>query len=97
MQRAISIFEILHPRCIGIFYFDQSTNHNAIAEDALIVTRINLGPGGTQPKMRNGWYINERGDKCIQSMIFPNDYPIEKLREQLKMIKKVLEECTVNG
>ena len=45
-----------------------------------------------QPKMRNGWYINERGDKCIQPMIFPNDYPVEKLRGQPKGIKKVLEE-----
>ena len=42
--------------------------------------------------MRNRWYINECEDKCIQSMIFPNDYPIEKLREQLKGIKKVFEE-----
>ena len=42
--------------------------------------------------MRNRWYINECEDKCIQSMIFLNDYPIEKLREQPKGIKKVLEE-----
>jgi len=97
MQRAIPIFEILHLRCIGVFCFDQLTNHNTMAENALIVTRMNLEPEGMQPKMRNGWYINKREDKCIQSMIFPNDYPIEKLREQLKMIKKVLEECTVNG
>src|SRR6266540_3117200 len=92
MQRAILIFEILHPGCIGIFCFNQSTNHNIMTEDALIVTRMNLRPGGTQPKMHNGWYINEREDKCIQLMIFPNDYPIEKLREQSKEIKKVLEE-----
>jgi len=54
VQRAIPIFEILHPGCIGIFCFDQSTNHNAMAEDALIVIRMNLGPRGTQPKMHNG-------------------------------------------
>ena len=44
MNRAIPIFEILHPGCIGVFCFDQSTNHNAMAEDALVVTRMNLGP-----------------------------------------------------
>jgi hypothetical protein len=63
-----------------------------MAEDALIATRMNLGPGGTQPKMRDGWYTNENGEKCIQSMTFPDDYPVQKLRGQPKGIKKVLEE-----
>ncbi|RIB19325.1 hypothetical protein C2G38_1922798, partial [Gigaspora rosea] len=40
LQKAIPIFEILHPRYVEIFCFDQSTNHNAIAEDALVATRI---------------------------------------------------------
>ena len=70
MHQAIPIFEILHPGCVGVFCFDQSTNHNAMAADALIATRMNLSPGGTQPKMRDSWYINENGEKCIQSMLF---------------------------
>ncbi|UZO06126.1 uncharacterized protein OCT59_026457 [Rhizophagus irregularis] len=54
VHQAIPIFEILHPGCVGVFCFDQSTNHNAMAADALIAVRMNLSPGGAQPKMRDG-------------------------------------------
>ncbi|RIA99523.1 hypothetical protein C1645_684789 [Glomus cerebriforme] len=54
MHQAISIFEILHPGCTGVFCFDQSTNHNAIAGDALVATKMNLSPRGKQPKMCDG-------------------------------------------
>ena len=63
-----------------------------MAEDALIATRMNLGPGGKQPRMRDGWYINAYGDKYKQSMVYPNDHLVESLRGKLKEIKKVLEE-----
>src|SRR5438874_4705444 len=92
MSKAIPIFEILHPGCVSVFCFDQSTNHNAMAEDALIATKINLSSGGGQPKMRNGWYTHEHGEKCIQTMVFLNDDPVAKLRGQLKGIKQVLGE-----
>src|SRR5947209_5345460 len=92
VNRAIPIFEVLHPGCVGVFCFDQSTNHNAMAEDALIATRMNLSSGGGQPKMRNGWYMDEREEVCIQSMVFPIDHPVAKLREQPKGIKQVLGE-----
>jgi hypothetical protein len=49
IQRAIPIFEILHPGCVGVFCFDQSTNHNAMAANALIAARMNLSSGGGQP------------------------------------------------
>ena len=54
IYKAIPIFEILHPGCIAVFCFDQSTNYNAMAQNALIVTRMNLGPKGAQPKMCDG-------------------------------------------
>ena len=91
VQKAILIFKVLHPRCISVFCFDQSTNHNAIVENVLITIKMNLGPEGKQPRMHDGWYINEYGDKCIQPMIFPNDHLIENLRGKSKKIKKVLE------
>src|SRR6185437_14178372 len=90
--RVIPMFEILHPGCTGVFCFDQSTNHNAMAADALVVTKMNLGPGGVQPKMRDGWYIYKYGEKRSQSMIFPNDCQINKLRGKPKGIRKILEE-----
>jgi hypothetical protein len=92
IHQAILIFEVLHPGCVAIFCFDQSTNHNAIAEDALIATRMNLGSGGVQPKMRDSWYTNEHEKKHIQSMTFPDNHSVERLRGQPKGIKKILEE-----
>jgi hypothetical protein len=65
VHQAILIFEILHPGCVAVFCFDQSTNHNAMAADALIATRMNLSFGGAQPKMRDGWYINENEEKIM--------------------------------
>ncbi len=63
-----------------------------MAKNALIITKMNLGPEGKQPIMHDGWYINEHEDKCKQSIIFPNDYSVENLREKPKGIKKILEE-----
>ncbi|CAG8625873.1 17591_t:CDS:2 [Acaulospora morrowiae] len=92
VYRALPIFEVLHPGCIGVFCFDQSTNHNAWAENALIATRMNLGPGGIQPKMRDGWYIDENNKRQIQSMVFPDNHPEEKLRGHSKGIRQVLKD-----
>ncbi|PKK78862.1 hypothetical protein RhiirC2_769729, partial [Rhizophagus irregularis] len=62
-ESAIPIFG-----CVSVFCFDQFTNHNTMAADALIAVRINLSPGRAQPKMRDGWYINENGEKLVHSM-----------------------------
>ncbi|CAB5357696.1 unnamed protein product [Rhizophagus irregularis] len=78
VHQAIPIFELLHHRCIGVFCFDQSTNHNAMAADALMIaSKMNLSPGRAQPKMRDDWYINKHGEKCAQSMIFPNNHKLK--------------------
>ncbi|GES78031.1 hypothetical protein GLOIN_2v1785920 [Rhizophagus clarus] len=84
VHQAILIFEILHSGCVAIFCFDQSTNHNAMVADALIATRMNLSSGDAQPKMRDSWYINEDGNKIMQSMVFPDNH---KLKGKLKGIK----------
>ncbi|CAB4490124.1 unnamed protein product [Rhizophagus irregularis] len=92
MHQAIPIFEILHPSCVGLFCFDQSTNYNAMAAkdaaDALIAVRMNLSSRGAQSKMRDGWYINENEEKLVHSMVFPDNH---KLKEKLKGIKQVPE------
>ena len=45
-ESAIPMFEELHPGCVGVFVFDNSTNHGAFASDALNVGHMNLGAGG---------------------------------------------------
>ncbi|CAJ0644514.1 14480_t:CDS:2 [Entrophospora sp. SA101] len=51
-EKAIPIFEAMHPGCVAVFAFDNSTNHGAYASDALLVNKMNLNSGGIQPKMR---------------------------------------------
>jgi hypothetical protein len=48
-----------------IFKFDQSSNHKAMADDALNVKKMNRSAGGKAAKMRNGWYyvVDENGAK----------------------------------
>jgi len=53
---------------------DNSQGHCAYAEDALLVSRMNLRPGGKQAHMRNGWYIRDN-TKVVQTMIFPSNHP----------------------
>jgi len=73
----------MHPNCIGLFCFDQSSNHAAMPEDALKAQNMNLKPGGKQPKLRDGWYA--RGEQRIQQpMQFEDGTP--------KGIRAVLEE-----
>ena len=38
-----------------------------MAGDALIASNMNLNPGGSQPALRNGWYIKD-GEKVAQKM-----------------------------
>lgn len=53
---------------------DNSQGHSAYAEDALLVSRMNVKPGGKQARMRDGWY-EVNGHKTVQPMIFPSDHP----------------------
>ncbi|CAG8646640.1 4909_t:CDS:2, partial [Paraglomus occultum] len=93
INRAIPIFEIIHPGCIGVFCFDQSTNHNAMAEDALVVTRLNLGPGKKQAKLRDG------KPKGIQTVLTERGlWPAERIRlvcTQCSEQKSALEEVII--
>ncbi|GES93332.1 hypothetical protein RCL_jg21131.t1 [Rhizophagus clarus] len=69
--KTIPIFETLFPNCIALFAFDNSSNHAAFKSDALVASRMNLKPGGKQPKMRNTIFgpsnqhqsmVNENGE-----------------------------------
>ena len=43
LKDVIPLFNELHPDCIGIFAFDQSSNHKAMADDALVASRMSSG------------------------------------------------------
>ena len=91
-EKAIPIFEVKFPGATAVFTFDNSTNHAAFADDALIVQRMNKGPGGKQSIMRPTTFIDANGRQREQTMIFEEDYFDPDLRGKPKGIKKVLEE-----
>ena len=53
IDRAIPIFEKAYPRHIRVFAFDNSSGHACKAGNALVASRMNLLPGGKQPRMRD--------------------------------------------
>jgi len=61
-EKAIPIFEIMHPGCDALFAFDNSQNHRAMTPDALVASRLNLRDGGKHvQKTRNGWFLDADG------------------------------------
>ena len=53
VKHTIDIFERVHPNAQGLFLFDNAPSHKKIADDALNVDKMNVHPGGMQPKMRS--------------------------------------------
>jgi hypothetical protein len=67
----VKIFEKLHPGKIGVFEYDNSTNHSVLPKGALHAgSGVNKGAGGANApgnpsgknptRMKNGWYIDKR-------------------------------------
>jgi hypothetical protein len=68
---------------------DNSQGHSAYSEDALLVSRMNVKPGGKQARMRDGWFIRD-GETITQSLIFSSDHP--EFPNEPKGIKAILSE-----
>ena len=64
MDKTITIFEERFPGCVAVFQFDNSTNHAAFAENTLIVSKMNKGPGGKQSKLRDGYWDDGWHSQC---------------------------------
>lgn len=84
---ALRIFEIAFPGCQALLAFDNASNHCSFAPDALLASKMNLGPGGKQAFLRDGAHNGLK-----HKMNFPRDYPWTELRDKPKGIKQVLSE-----
>ena len=85
IKDAARIAEFKYPsdRFTVVWLFDHSSCHRAFADDALNAKRMNVRPGGMQPKMRDTTWAGRR-----QTLIDRNGIP--------KGMKKVLEERGIN-
>ena len=73
LEKAVEIAEVKYPvaevwRLVWIF--DHSTCHNAMAEDSLDITKMNVKPGGKQRVMRDKWW-NGKPQKMNYSLGIP--------------------------
>ena len=56
LEKEVQISEVKYPKSEQwkhVWVFDSSSCHTARADDALDVNRMNVNPGGKQPKMRD--------------------------------------------
>jgi hypothetical protein len=75
-DKIIPAFEAVHGTGYqALIMVDNSQGHSAYAENALVVSWMNVNPGGKQARMRDGWFTHpETGEKVIQPMVFARDH-----------------------
>ncbi|ETV88490.1 hypothetical protein H257_00074 [Aphanomyces astaci] len=82
-DEVISAFGDMHPGAMGLFTFDQSTNHAAFTSDALRASNMGLRPGGAQALLRPG----RLPGGSPQGMVFDDNHPH---RGEAKGLQQVL-------
>ena len=87
MEKAIPVFEKMHPGAIAVFAFDNSSSHGAFSCDALNAKAMNVNSGGKQPKMHDTIFNGQ-----VQHMVFPDNHPDDKLRGQPTGMRVILQE-----
>ncbi|EFP74316.1 uncharacterized protein PGTG_00272 [Puccinia graminis f. sp. tritici CRL 75-36-700-3] len=98
LQKAIPIFELLHPHSQAVFVFDCSSAHDAYAKTALRVQNMNLSPGGKQSLLRDS--VIPTDDPCIpthlrglpQTFFYNASHPNPKLAGKAKGVQAIFEE-----
>ena len=58
----------------ALFLIDNSQGHSAYGKNALLISHMNIKPGGKQAQMHDGWFIWD-GTTVSQPMIYPIDHP----------------------
>jgi hypothetical protein len=103
-ENAIGLFEALHPGCTAVFLFDNSSNHGAYADDALVASRMTLNekawPLTDKYQFRDTIATLTNNEKMSQTFFYEKEitsldkrgYTKSKTVRYFKGIKKILEE-----
>ena len=103
LKTATDIFERQFPDAIGVWIFDCSSSHEALAPDALNVNQMNVNPGGNQWAMRDTIIPFSNPPPCQgqtdsrgqhQSLVYLANHPDANLRGRAKGMKAMLKERT---
>lgn len=96
-DEVIPLFKSLHPDMVGVFIFDQSNNHKAFSDTALIANNMNMNAieikddTSSQGKFRDqSFYEHKRFDYAEQQKIFfQNKDTTEKIRDYQRIHNKL--------
>ena len=100
----IPLFESLHPDCVGVFLLDNSSNHAAFADDALVAKRMTMNekpwPEDSKTNFRDTTVTLSDGEVLKQTFFYLKNIQTvdrkgkakEKTVRYFKGIKKILEE-----
>ena len=92
IERALSIFEEVHPGCRTLFIFDQSSAHASLGPEALCAFDMNRSNGGKQRRQKNTVIPMNNTDPryrgLTQNMTLENG--------EQKGLQQTLEECGFN-
>lgn len=100
-EQAIPIFKKLHGSRMGVFVFHQSSNHTAYAPDALVPSRMTLGPKVHDPKtdkynFKDTKYQGSKLGRSVPQKFYDTHYVYKKkgrvLVKEFKGIKRILQE-----
>ena len=68
--KAVKISKANYPLLTPVINTDWSPIHGSYGSDALNAAKMNVGIGGKQPIMKDGYFTNAEGIKVSQSMVF---------------------------
>jgi len=88
-EDAIKLFDLLHPGCTAVFLFDNSSNHNAYADDALVASRMTLNekpyPITEKYQFRDSEVMLSNGQILKQTFFYNKDVTVkDKKGKQIK-------------
>ena len=73
-ERIIPAFKKAHGAGYqALIMVNNSQGHSAYSPDTLLVSWMNVNPGGKQGILWDGWYTRD-GQKVVQPMVFPHDH-----------------------
>ncbi|KAK9327660.1 hypothetical protein V1520DRAFT_365226 [Lipomyces starkeyi] len=75
LEMAVEVFEKFHPCCVALFCFDQSSNHQALPDDALTIQKLALSDRPAKAIIRPGRFLCD-GRIVEPASICPDDYLI---------------------
>lgn len=89
---AIPLFESLHPGCQAVFLFDNSCNHGAFADEALVASRMPLKeqewPLEKQYQFKDTMADLPNGTSIAQTMFFEKEFSTRDKKGNPKNYKK---------